>query len=131
MVNGQYYSAMVEYISLLDELYSTGRIATKHSVGDYIVYAGISAVIGLIVGAINVSKKKANMKKVNYARYANDYIVQNSFVLRNMSEMFLYKNVTRTVIESSSRSGGGGGSSYSGGYHSSGGGSFSGGGRHF
>ena len=128
--DGQYYNGMLEYITLLDELYSTGRIAKKHSVGDYLVYAGIAAVVGLIVGLANMSSKVKNMKKVAFAKYANDYVVQNSFVLRNLNEMFLYKNVTRTVIETSSRSGGGG-SSYSGGYHSSGGGSFSGGGRHF
>ena len=131
MRSGDYAGAMFEYVKLLDELYSNGKIAKRHTVGVYVVYGCIAAVIGLIVGGVNVSKQKANMNRVRFATYANDYIVQNSFVLRNMSEMFLYKNVTRTVIESSSRSGGGGGSSYSGGYHSSGGGSFSGGGRHF
>ena len=130
MVDGDYYGAMVKYITLLEEIYSTGRIAKKRTVGDYAGAVIAALVVGLIAGLSNMSSKVKNMKKVAYAKYANDYIVQNSFVLRNINEMFLYKNVTRTYIEPSSRSGGGG-SSYSGGYSSSGGGSFSGGGRHF
>lgn len=130
MVDGDYYGAMVRYIELLDELYENGKIAKKRTFFDYFMITGIAAVVGLIAGAINRSAKVRTMKNVKYAQYANDYIVQNSFSLRNVNRMFLYKNVTRTYISSSS-SGGSGRSSYSGGYHSSGGGSFSGGGRHF
>ena len=130
MVDGDYAGAMYKYIELLDELYSTGKIAHKRTFSDYLFCGIAAAIVGLIAGAINMSSKTKNMKKVNYATYANDYIVQDSFKVRGIKEMFLYRNVTRTVIESSSRSSGGG-SSYSGSYHSSGGGSFSGGGRHF
>ena len=131
MVDGDYYGAMVRYLTLLDEVYSTGKIAKKRTIGDYAGSIIAAVIVGLIVGLSNMSSKVKNMKKVAFAKYANDYIVKNSFNLRHVNEMFLYKNVTRTLIESTSRSSGGGGSSYSGGYHSSGGGSFSGGGRHF
>lgn len=130
MLDGDYYGAMVQYLTLLDEIYSTGKIAKKRTLGDYAGSAVAAVIVGLIAGLSNMSSKVKNMKKVAFAKYANDYIVQNSFNLRSVNEMFLYKNVTRTYIQPQSRSGGGG-SSYSGGYHSSGGGSFSGGGRHF
>lgn len=132
MVDGDYASAMYRYIELLDEIYTNGKITHKRSAGDYLFCGAAAAIVGLIAGAINSSSKVRKMKNVNFATYANDYIVQNSFNLRGVNEMFLYKNVTRTVIQTSSGSSrSGGGSSYSGGYHSSGGGSFSGGGRHF
>lgn len=128
--DGQYARAMEVNLEIIDELTATGKIETKRTVGDYVTYGIISVVVGLIVGGINVSKQKANMNRVRYATYANDYIVKNSFMLRNINEMFLYRNVTRTVIETQSRSGGG--SSYHSGMSSSGGGgSFSGGSRHF
>ena len=128
--DGNYAQAMSLNIDLIDELTANGKIATKLSAGDYIVYGGISALIGLVVGAIVSGRAKATMNNVKFARYANDYIVNNSFKLRNVTETFLYKNVVKTYIPPSSSSGGG--SSYHGGSHSSGGGgSFSGGSRHF
>lgn len=130
MVDGEYANAMYKYIELLDELYTNGKITKKLTASDYVFCIAAAAVAGLIVGAINRSAKVRKMKNVKYATFANDYIVKDSFKVKGIKEMFLYKNVTRTYIETSSRSSGGG-SSYSGGYSSSGGGSFSGGGRHF
>ena len=128
--DGDYAGAMSVNIDLIDELTSTGKITKKLSAGDYFMCIAIASVVGLIAGAINRSSKVRKMKNVNYATYANDYIVQNSFNLRNVNKMFLYKNVTRTYIQPSSSSGGG--SSYhSGSSSSGGGGSFSGGSRHF
>lgn len=129
--NGEYAEAMSVNIDLIDELTSTGKISKKLSAGDYIMCIVIATVVGLIVGAINKSAKVKKMKNVNYATYANDYIVQNSFNLRHVNKMFLYKNVTRTYIQPSSSSGGGGSSYHSGSHSSGGGGSFSGGSRHF
>ena len=120
-------------LELIDELYETGKITEKRTVGDYLGYSAIASVVGLVAGLINQGKEKAKMRSVAYATYANDYIVQNSFALKDLREAFLYKNVTRTFISSDSdRGGGGGGSSHSG-MHSSGGGggSFSGGSSRF
>jgi uncharacterized membrane protein YgcG len=130
MKTGDYYGALQLGVELVDQLYASGRIAKKRTIGDYAGSIFAAVIVGLIAGLSNMSSKVKNMKKVAFAKYANDYIVKNSFNLRHVNEMFLYKNVTRTLIESTSRSSGGH-SSYSGGYHSSGGGSFSGGGRHF
>ena len=133
MASGQYYEAMKIGIELIDELYDTGKITEKKTIGDYLGYSAIASVVGLVAGLINQSKEKAKMRSVAYATYTNDYIVQNSFVLRDLREAFLYKNVTRAMIfNDNDRGGGGGGSSHSG-MHSSGGGgnSFSGGSSRF
>jgi len=126
------------YLDSIDELYANGHLeapARERTASDYLGAGAVSSIVGLIVGLVVSGKEKAKMYNVRYAAYANDYIVNNSFRMKDLREMFLYKNVTRSVIESSSGSGGrsGGGSSHSSGYHSSGGGghSFSGGGRHF
>ena len=131
MSDGNYFAAMKTGIELTDELFSTGKITHKRTFFDYFMCAAIASVVGLIAGGINKSSKVKNMKKVAYAKFANDYIADDSFVLRGKNEMFLYKNVTRTYIPPSSSSGGGG-SSHSG-MHSSGGGghSFSGGSSRF
>ena len=128
-----YYDAMKIGIELIDELYDTGKIAEKKTVGDYLGYSAIASVVGLFAGLINQSKEKGKMNAVRYAKYANDYIVDNTFALRDLRETFLYKNVTKTFIATeSSSSGSRGGSSHSG-MHSSGGGghSFSGGSSRF
>ncbi|MBO4422585.1 MAG: TPM domain-containing protein [Clostridia bacterium] len=129
--DGEYAKAMSVNIDLIDELTATGKITVKRSVGDYIMPAGIAVLVGLIAGAISSSSAKASMNNVKFARYASDYMVKDSFVLRGVTETFLYKNVTRTYIPPSSSSGGGGSSYHGGSSSSGGGGSFSGGSRHF
>ncbi|MBO4868935.1 MAG: TPM domain-containing protein [Clostridia bacterium] len=136
MRRGEYAEAVRVYLQSIDELYTNGTLVEEVETPaalKYLTIGGISSIVGLITGAIVSGKEKAKMRTVAYATYANDYIVQNSFALRDLREAFLYKNVTRTVISTDSDRGGGGGSSHSSGYHSSGGGggSFSGGGRHF
>ena len=65
--------------------------------------------------------------KLNFAVEANEYLVKDSFNLKNKSVDFLYSKITRTKKEKRSSSGG---SSYSSGSSSSGG-SYSSGGRDF
>lgn len=138
MADHDFAGAVRVYIESLAELYETGELAEpvhKAGAGEYVFAGGLSSIVGLIAGAISSNKEKSKMFAVRQATYANDYIVSNSFAMKDLRDMFLYKDVTRTIIESSSSGSGrsGGSSSYSSGYHSSGGGggSFSGGGRHF
>ncbi len=129
MKSGDYFTAMKTYIETLDILYEKGNIPTVLDAGDYIMISIFALIPAAIVGGIKQSSAVKTMKKVNYAVMANDYVVKDSFVMRDTAITFLYDTVTKTYIPPSSSSGGG--SHYSGGYHSSGGGSFSGGGRHF
>ncbi len=126
MVDHEFYEAMLAYISRLDYIYEHGPKIYEAS--DFIGASFFAGIIGLIVGGIRSSKEVNKMKSVKYAVYANDYVIDNSFEMRDSKVSFLYSTVTKTYIPPSSSSGG---SSHSGSYHSSGGGSFSGGGRHF
>ena len=129
MIDGDYYLAMTVYLEAIDELYRTGKVSVQKTAGDYIFMGVLIGIISAIVGGSKRSKKVKKMKQVELATNAANYVVENSFNLREREVMFLYENVVRSYVPRSSSSGGG--SHYSGGYHSSGGGHFSGGGRHF
>lgn len=70
----------------------------------------VSLVFGFIVALISVSVMKGKLKSVNSQREAGTYIRKNSFKLTQSKDIFLYRNVRRTVrvdeSSSSSRSGG-------------------------
>ncbi len=129
MVDGDYFGAMKKYIQALEVLYENGSLPHEMGTTDYVMITVFAAIPALIVGLINRGSKLKTMKNVAYATNANDYVVPNSFVLRDKKITFLYQNVVKTYIPPSNSSSGG--RSSGGSYHSSGGGSFSGGGRHF
>ncbi len=127
MKSGDYAVAMEKYILAMNGLYKTGKV--PESTGSLILRIVVCLIIALIVGGIVMGTLRSQMKKVQIATRARDYLVKDSVNMRQANDYFLYANVTRTKIPKND--GKGGGSSYSGGFHSSGEGSFSGGGRKF
>lgn len=83
---------------------------------------------GVVVGFIRLGSLKRKMRTVQTAVSAKNYLVDGSYDLRNMNEVFVRSVVSRTARESSNSSsrGGGGGSHFgsSGVSHSGGGGRF-------
>lgn len=77
----------------------------------------IALVIGAIVGVIIAFVLKGQLKSVRKQNQANVYVNAGSMQITQRSDLFLYRNVTRTKKESSSSSG-------SGSSRNSGGGSF-------
>ena len=77
----------------------------------------IVLVIGAIVGVIIAFVLKGQLKSVRKQNQANVYVKAGSMQITQRSDLFLYRNVTRTKKESSSSSG-------SGSSRNSGGGSF-------
>ncbi|MGP1598425.1 TPM domain-containing protein [Peptoanaerobacter stomatis] len=75
---------------------------------------------GFLIAFIIVSIGKGSLKSVAFSRTANSYLKEGSLNLRESSESFLYRNVTRREKpkpkENSSSSGGGGSSTRSGKY---------------
>ena len=69
---------------------------------------GGSAVISLLIALVVCFMWKAQMKTAKIARTAGHYIPEGGFNLTRRQDMFLYRTVTRTKIETSS--GGGSGS---------------------
>lgn len=91
-----------------------------------VVAAGL--IVGLIGGGIRVASLRKKMK-INPPRSANNYLLRDSYVVRDRQCHYLYTTVTRREKPRESSSGGSHGSSYSSGHSS--GGSFSSGGRSF
>ena len=126
MLRGNYAEGVANYYEDMSRLFATGhvpRAAWKNA-----LLAIISMVLGAIVGGGVLLFLRSGMKTVTQAAEADEYLVKDSFVLRNRRDYYLRSHTTRRRIE---RSGKGGGSSFSGGYSSSSGRSFSGGGRSF
>ena len=86
----------------------------------------IEAGIALLFGKGYASALRASMNTAIKRTEATEYIDKSSFNLTRSEDIFLYSNVTRTLIPQETRSGGSGSS-----IHSSGGHSHSGGGGHF
>lgn len=121
-----YDKALADYTKRLEFVLKHGRAPMETKSKLMCLAAGLIA--GLIVGGIHITRCTKAMKVVAPVD-AREYLVKNSFVLRDKKVLFLYSTVTRTAKPKSSSSSGGGGSSYSSG--SSSGGSYSSGGRSF
>lgn len=70
----------------------------------------IALVIGIVVGLVVAFILKGQLKSVRKQNAANVYVKTGSMQITERSDMFLYRNVTRTKKESSKSSGSGGGS---------------------
>ena len=79
----------------------------------------IALATGLAAGLITVLVMKSQLKSVRQQQRANDYMKSGSMRLTGSSDIFLYRNVSRTRRQTSSSSG-----SRSGGSRNIGGGSF-------
>lgn len=112
--DGNYLSAFTSF-ALESEYYLDGYLnGFPFALGKNLL---IALAVGLVVGLVVVSLLKAQLKTVRKNNRATDYVTPGSLVINTKRDLFLYRNVTRTKIESSK-------SSSSGSSRSSGGGSF-------
>ena len=119
MKSGDYYEAVLKHIDFTENVFKNGyrkKLPSK----SWLIIIGVGAVAGLIVGIVVIASFRSGMHVVAPVG-AREYLVNNSFVLRNKDVRFLYTTVTKTAKPKSSGSSGGGGG---GGGHSSGGRSF-------
>jgi len=108
---GNYLSAFKTYGKMCAD-------STKLPVVRYLI---ISAIIGLIIAAIHISKLKKELISVQSREEAREYIVPDSMKVSKEQDVFLYSMVSRVRRESSSSSGGGSHTSSSGRSHGGGG----------
>lgn len=71
----------------------------------------LSLLIGAVVGLIVVLILKGQLKTVRAQSRAHDYMKPGSMRLTHSSDLYLYRNVTRTKIQQNNSSGSGSGSS--------------------
>ena len=135
MKDGDYYDALDKYADISEDFIKEWQKGTPYDV-DHRAKGKLSlgwitgAIIGgAVIGLIVSESIKSELTSVSMQHGAEDYIRKGSFKLTVKRDNFLYKNVTRTRIESSSGgSGSRGGTST---HHSSSGRSHSGSSRKF
>lgn len=120
---GEYAKAFDTFAELSDSYVQN----TREESGFDPVWILFSAIVGIIVSFIIVSCMKGKLKSVRKASSADNYIREDSLNVTESRELFLYSNISKTVIETESSSGGGNSTSHT----SSSGRSHSGGGRSF
>ena len=123
--NDNYDKALENYVDRLEFVLKHKRqpMPTKTKLTCLV----IGLIAGLIAGGIHIAICKKGMRVVAPVG-AKEYLVKDSFVLRDKRVYYLYSTVTRTAKPKSGSSSGGGSSHSSG---SSSGGSYSSGGRSF
>lgn len=105
--NGEYYNAFKRYISDSDYLISEGISGNIIDIDNKPQRFGlgnisISAIIAAISSGISSLVFKGQLKSVSKQKLAQNYVVDNSFVLTGMSDMLVNKNVTRHLRSRSS-----------------------------
>ena len=116
--SGNYERAVQTYFDLFERKH---HWYSRISIFKVIICVGIASLIGLIY----VSSLKKKMKTVLTAVGAKNYLVDGTYNLRTMNEVFVRSAVTRTARQKSSGSSGGGSHFGSSGVsHSGGGGRF-------
>lgn len=117
-----FYKGFDKYADLCDEYITSaknGKIIDYES--SILACAGIGLGFGLIVALIVTAVLKSELKTVAMQRSATNYQKNNSLKITNQNDMFLYKEVTKTKIESSSSGGSSTHTSSSGATHGGGG----------
>lgn len=132
--DGNYYEAFCTFAELSDDFMKQAQDGRPYdtnnkykTAGDKIKIVLISAGIGIVAALIVTLSLKGQLKSVKPNNQAKDYIRQGSMKLTSSRDVFLYKNVDRTVRQSSGSSGSGGSSTHtssSGASHGGGGGKF-------
>ena len=134
--DGDYYKAFKTFAEDCDYYIESARDDSSGGHGDVsfsISYMPpqfiLTAVVGgFVIALIATGVMRSKLKTVRGKSTANPYVVENSFKLTNSSDVFLYKNTSRTAKpKDDDRSGGGGSSTHT----SSSGRSHGGGGGHF
>ncbi len=121
-----YYSAALAFISEYSKAVKESKAGTldRSLYKEPFSWVGggvVSAIVGLIAGAIKTSSQKSKLKSVNFQKQASHYTLPGSLDVANSRDTFLYSSVSRVYVEPSSSRSGGGGSSFSGGSHGGGG----------
>lgn len=98
LLNGNYYKAVDSFPEAVSSIVKTRKV----------IQLGITALVTLavcvIVAFVYTGSLKKQLKSVNYATEANNYVVENSLGISRAYDHFLYANITKTARESSNNS---------------------------
>ena len=125
----QFYEAFDVYLDKTSEYFSFAKAGTPYGKSndaeamrkEIIQKILIAALISLLIAFGICFAWKSQMKTARIARKADAFIPEGGFALTGQQDMFLYRTVKRTKIESSSGTGAGAGSRAGSSSHSGGG----------
>ena len=124
LTDKNYKEAFLNYVSYIDDFLAEAEKGTpydtNHKVFEFsFKTAGISLLIGAIIGILAVIVLKGKYKPVRLKAEANDYLVQDSLNVRQSYDHFLYTHVSRTERHDNDHDSGGSSSHDSGSFGSS------------
>ncbi len=90
--DGNYAAAFDTYANLCDEFITKARNGESLS----IIWIPVSIVVGVVLALIIVGSMKGKLKTVRSQAAANNYLKKDGLAITESSNLFLYRNVTRT-----------------------------------
>lgn len=128
--DGNYYAAIEKYASLCGDFLDQAKSGSPYDRGNLpreplsLIWIPLSAVIGFILALITVGGMKGKLKSVRSQAKADSYVKDGSINITEKSDLFLYRNVTKTERAKEQNSGSSTHTSSSGTTHGGGGGKF-------
>lgn len=117
--DGEYYDAFDTFVTMCDDYINTAITDEPYDVNNqpktiipiyYIIFGGVG--IGALVGFIVVLIMKSKLKTVRMQPLASSYVKSGSFKLTEHSDLFLYRNISKTAKPKDNDSSSGGSSTH-------------------
>lgn len=117
--DGEYYDAFDTFVTMCDDYINTAITDEPYDVNNqpktiipiyYIIFGGVG--IGALVGFIVVLVMKSKLKSVRMQPLASSYVKSGSFKLTEHSDLFLYRNISKTAKPKDNDSSSGGSSTH-------------------
>ena len=122
--DGDYYDCFRTYFETCDDLLTQARNGTPYDVHTSDGLEGqrlrrtimspafllVALGLGFLLSLIPLAILKSQVKNVKWNRDAGNYVKNDSLVLNNKRDVYLYANTTSRVIDTGNRGSGGGGS---------------------
>ena len=117
--DGEYYDAFDTFVTMCDDYINTAITDEPYDVNNqpktiipiyYIIFGGVG--IGALVGFIVVLIMKSKLKTVRMQPLASNYVKSGSFNVTEHSDLFLYRNISKTAKPKDNDSSSGGSSTH-------------------
>ena len=117
--DGEYYDAFDTFVTMCDDYINTAITDEPYDVDNqpktiipiyYIIFGGVG--IGALVGFIVVLIMKSKLKSVRMQPLASSYVKSGSFKLTEHSDLYLYRNISKTAKPKDNDSSSGGSSTH-------------------
>lgn len=117
--DGEYYDAFDTFVTMCDDYINEAITDEPYDVNNqpktiipiyYIIFGGVG--MGALVGFIVVLIMKSKLKSVRMQPLASSYVKSGSFKLTEHSDLFLYRNISKTAKPKDNDSSSGGSSTH-------------------